>query len=224
MTLKSAQRKITVAVVDDHPLYRSGVVRTLLDDGRFDVVGEGADAQTAIDLAERLKPDVILLDISMPGSGVEAARAIARAVPGVNIAVLTASETDADIMGALEAGAKGYILKGVGAEELLAVAASVAAGDSYVSPGLAARLLIGMKAKGAAGAASSASPLDGLTAREDEILRLVAEGLSNKEVGRKLSLQEKTVKHYMTIVLQKLQVRNRTEAAVLAKEVWKKQP
>lgn len=206
-----------MAVVDDHPLYRSGVVRTLLDDGRFEVVGEGADAAAALELAKTWKPALMLLDISMPGGGVDAARAIAAQAPGVNIAMLTASETDADIMGALEAGAKGYILKGVGAEELAGVAAGVAAGESYVSPGLAARLLMGMKGKGAA----VASPLAGLTAREEEILRLVADGLSNKEVGRKLALQEKTVKHYMTIVLQKLQVRNRTEAAVLAKETWK---
>lgn len=211
--------KITVVVVDDHPLYRSGVVRTLEDDGRFEVVGEGADAAAALDLARTWRPALVLLDISMPGGGVAAARAIAAEAAGVNIAMLTASETDADIMGALEAGAKGYILKGVGAEELVKVAASVAAGDSYVSPGLAARLLMGMKGRRAP--AASASPLAGLTAREEEILRLVAEGLSNKEVGRKLSLQEKTVKHYMTIVLQKLQVRNRTEAAVLAKETWK---
>lgn len=208
---------ITVAVVDDHPLYRAGVVATLADDGRFAVVGEGADAESAVALALGLRPALVLLDISMPGGGVEAARRIAAAAPEVNIAMLTASEADADIMAALEAGAKGYVLKGVGADELLAVAASVAAGESYVAPGLAARLLIAMKTRGAAPAAS---PLAGLTAREEEILRLVAEGLSNKEVGRKLALQEKTVKHYMTIVLQKLQVRNRTEAAVLARETW----
>lgn len=211
--------KITVVVVDDHPLYRAGVVRTLQDDGRFDVVGEGADADAALDLARRLRPALILLDISMPGNGVEAARAITAEAPSVNIAMLTASETDADIMGALEAGAKGYVLKGVGADELLAVAAAIAGGESYVSPGLAARLLMGLKSKRQP---ASSSPLAGLTAREEEILRLVADGLSNKEVGRKLALQEKTVKHYMTIVLQKLQVRNRTEAAVLAKETWQR--
>ena len=167
----------------------------------------------------RLKPHVILLDISMPGNGVQAAQAIHAEAPQTQIAMLTSSESDADIMGALEAGAKGYVLKGVSAEELLGVVATVADGHSYVSPGLAAQLLRTMR-PGAAPVAH-ASPLAALTEREEEILRLVAEGLSNKEVGRKLGLQEKTAKHYMTNVLQKLQVRNRTEAAVMAKQVWK---
>jgi two-component system nitrate/nitrite response regulator NarL len=211
---------ISVVVVDDHPLYRSGVVRTLADDGRFAVLAEGASAAEAVDLARRLGPAVILLDISMPGNGVEAARQIAEAAPGVNVAMLTVSETDDDIMAALRAGAKGYVLKGVGAEDLVSIVAGIAAGESYVSPGLAARLLVSLNSKGAS-AAPASSPLDGLSAREEQILRLVAQGLSNKEVGRKLSLQEKTVKHYMTNILQKLQARNRVEAAVLAREAWK---
>ncbi|MBE7184233.1 MAG: response regulator transcription factor [Methylobacterium mesophilicum] len=211
----------TLVVVDDHPLYRSGVVRTLLDDGRFDVVGEGASADEAVALVSRLKPTLALLDISMPGNGVEAARRIREAAPGTYVAMLTVSESDADIMGAIEAGAKGYVLKGVDAEELLDVVATVAEGDSYVSPRLAARLLRSMKSGGGL-KPEKASPLDALTERETEILRLVADGLSNKEVGRKLTLQEKTVKHYMTNVLQKLHVRNRTEAAVLARESWRK--
>lgn len=213
--------KATLVVVDDHPLYRAGVVRTLLDDGRFDVVGEGASADDAVALVARHKPTLALLDISMPGNGVEAARRIREAAPDTHVAMLTVSEADADIMGAIEAGAKGYVLKGVDAGELLDVVATVAEGDSYVSPRLAARLLRSMKSGGRP-EAQKASPLDSLTERETEILRLVADGLSNKEVGRKLTLQEKTVKHYMTNVLQKLHVRNRTEAAVLARESWRK--
>ncbi|PZO82024.1 MAG: DNA-binding response regulator [Mesorhizobium amorphae] len=211
--------KVRVVVVDDHPLFRSGVVHVLGSSGRFAVEGEGASADEAVALAVRLKPDVILLDIAMPGNGVEAARRIQQEAPGVRVAMLTSSEADADIMGALEAGALGYVLKGVGADELLAVTATVAEGQSYVAPGLAARLLRAM-GRGQA-AAEPASPLAALTGREEEILRLVAEGLSNKEVGRRLDLQEKTVKHYMTNVLQKLQARNRTEAAVMAREAWK---
>lgn len=210
---------ITVIVVDDHPLYRSGVVRTLADDGRFAVLAEGSSAAEAVELARTHAPMVILLDISMPGNGVEAARQIATISPGVAVAMLTVSETDDDIMAALQAGAKGYLLKGVGADDLLSIVAGIAAGDSYVSPGLAARLLVSLNAKGSAPAAA-ASPLGGLTAREEQILRLVAQGLSNKEVGRKLALQEKTVKHYMTNILQKLQARNRVEAAMMAREAW----
>jgi DNA-binding NarL/FixJ family response regulator len=214
---------ISVVVVDDHPLYRSGVVRTLADDGRFVVLAEGASAAEAVALAGQHRPTVMLLDISMPGNGVEAARQIAEVAPGVHVAMLTVSETDDDIMAALQAGAKGYVLKGVGAEDLVSIVAAIAAGESYVSPGLAARLLVSLNAKGGA-PAIPASPLDGLTAREEQILRLVAQGLSNKEVGRKLALQEKTVKHYMTNVLQKLHARNRVEAAMIAREVWKPIP
>ncbi len=210
---------ITVVVVDDHPLYRSGVVRTLADDGRFAVLAEGSSAAEAVELARAHAPMVILLDISMPGNGVEAARRIAALAPGVAVAMLTVSETDDDIMAALQAGAKGYLLKGVGADDLVAIVAGIAGGESYVSPGLAARLLVSLNAKGSAPAAEP-SPLGGLTAREEQILRLVAQGLSNKEVGRKLALQEKTVKHYMTNILQKLHVRNRVEAAVMAREAW----
>jgi two-component system nitrate/nitrite response regulator NarL len=210
----------TVVVVDDHPLYRSGVVQSLTDDGRFTVVAQGSNADDAVGLAKEFRPDVMMLDISMPGNGVEAARQIAASVPGVNIAMLTVSEADDDIMSALQAGAKGYILKGVSADELAGIVAGIASGESYVSPGLAARLLVSMRARPAPARAAD-TPLATLTAREEQILKLVAQGLSNKEVGRKLDLQEKTVKHYMTSILQKLNARNRVEAAVLARESWK---
>lgn len=219
MAEADASGAITVVVVDDHPLYRSGVVRTLADDGRFTVLAEGSTADEAVELARRHAPMVILLDISMPGNGVEAARRLAEAAPAVAVAMLTVSETDDDIMAALQAGAKGYVLKGVGAEDLVSIVAGIAAGESYVSPGLAARLLVSLNARGSAPTVTP-SPLAGLTAREEQILRLVAQGLSNKEVGRKLSLQEKTVKHYMTNILQKLQARNRVEAAMMAREGW----
>ncbi|RST86066.1 response regulator transcription factor [Aquibium carbonis] len=208
-------RKITVIVVDDHPLYRSGVVRTLEDDGGFDVVAEGSDAANAVQLAMLHKPDLIILDISMPGSGLEAAKRIAEVVPRTRIAMLTVSEADDDIVRALDLGAAGYIQKGIGGPELVRVARGIAAGQSYVAPGLAARLLVGMRTRTNGGPANTE-----LTAREEQILRLVAKGLSNKEVGRSLNLQEKTVKHYMTNILQKLQVRNRVEATIKAAEMW----
>jgi two-component system, NarL family, nitrate/nitrite response regulator NarL len=208
-------RKITVIVVDDHPLYRSGVVRTLEDDGAFDVVAEGSDAANAVQLAMLHKPDLIILDISMPGSGLEAAKRIADVVPRTRIAMLTVSESDDDIVRALDLGAAGYIQKGIGGPELVRIAKGIAAGQSYVAPGLAARLLVGMRTR-----TNDAVANTDLTAREEQILRLVAKGLSNKEVGRSLNLQEKTVKHYMTNILQKLQVRNRVEATIKAAEMW----
>lgn len=209
---------IRVVVVDDHPLFRSGVVRTLEEEPDIVVAAEGASAQDAIDLVAEHAPDVALLDISMPGNGIVAAERISAAHRGVRIAMLTVSENDQDVMKALEAGASGYVLKGVGAKELISMIRGVAAGESYVSPALAARLLVAMKSSGAAAVPQSA--LDSLTEREEQILRLVARGLSNKEVGRELDLQEKTVKHHMTSILQKLQARNRVEAAVIANENW----
>jgi DNA-binding NarL/FixJ family response regulator len=206
----------TIIVIDDHPLYRAGVARTLAEAPDLRVLGEGASSDDALELARRTGANVALLDISMPGGGILAARQIAAECPATLVIMLTASESDDDIMDSLAAGARGYVLKGVGAHDLLSVVRTVAAGGSYVSPSLAGRLLLAMKAKGAEAAAKS--PLETLTEREEDILRLVAGGKSNKEVGRDLGLQEKTVKHYMTSILQKLQVRNRTEAALLARD------
>ena len=131
------------------------------------------------------------------------------------------SEADDDIMAALKVGARGYVLKGVSSGALVEILQGIANGESYVSPSLAARLLTEMRLRPPAALADD--PLSKLTAREEQILRLVAEGMSNKEVGRKLSLQEKTVKHYMTRILEKLHVRNRTEAAILLREVTRPQ-
>ncbi len=209
---------LTVVVADDHPLYRSGVVRSLEEAGDFTVVGEAANAPDAVRLAGETGPDLVLLDISMPGNGIEAAGAIAASGAPARIVMLTASESEDDILKALAAGAHGYVVKGVGADDFVSALRAVARGESYVSPGLAARLLVAMRAP--ASAPQSSAGFETLTAREEQILRLVAQGLSNKEVGRKLDLQEKTVKHYMTTILQKLQARNRVEAALKARERW----
>lgn len=209
--------KVKLVVADDHPLYREGVVRTLSEEPGFEVVGEGADADEAVSLVAAHMPDLVLLDISMPGGGLSAARRIADAFPAVRIIMLTVSERDEDVHAALKAGALGYVLKGVGGAELIRVARDVANGSAYVSPALAARLLKEV-GEPAAESARPANLLAALTGREREILELVADGKSNKEVARTLDLQEKTVKHYMTNILKKLQVRNRVEAAILAHE------
>lgn len=209
---------VSVVVVDDHPLYRSGVVRTLEETGEFTVLAEGGSAMDAMRLCGEHNPRLVLLDISMPGNGIEAAREIAERCPATSIMMLTASEDGESTMNALAAGARGYVVKGVGATELVSAAQAIARGEAYVSPSLAASMLVslGNPAKAAGGTAA----FDTLTAREEQILKLVSVGLSNKEVGRKLSLQEKTVKHYMTTILQKLQVRNRVEASVKARDRW----
>ena len=210
--------KIQVVVVDDHPLLREGVATTLSSSPDIDVLAQGASADDAVRLAKDLLPDIVLLDISMPGSGIDAAAAIASACPVVKIVMLTVSEHEEDVLRSLKAGARGYILKGVTARELISTVRAIHNGESYVTPRLAASLLVDLK--GASDAAESASgPLDELTQRERQILELVATGRSNKEVARELDLAEKTVKHYMTNILEKLQVRNRVEAALLAQKV-----
>jgi len=209
--------RIRVVIADDHPLYRDGVALTLAESADFAVVGQGASAADAVELAGRLEPDIALLDISMPGGGIDAARRVAAASPGTRVVMLTVSEAEADVMEALKAGAAGYVLKGVSADELTHTLREIAAGRSYVSPSLAARLLAAMRAPKEP---EPADALNQLSGRETEILQLVSQGLSNKEVGRALDLQEKTVKHYMTGILQKLQARNRVEAAVMARNAW----
>ena len=206
---------IRIAIVDDHPLFREGVARSLGEIGGFEVVGEGASAEDAERLVAAMRPDIVLLDISMPGGGLAAAANIMAGHPGQKIVMLTVSEANADVAQALNAGARGYVLKGVGSKALAEILSNVAAGESYVSPTLSARLLSDLLLQPTT---RKADPIQQLTGRETDILRLVAEGLSNKEVAARLSLQEKTVKHHMTRVLAKLNVRNRTEAALLMRE------
>jgi len=207
--------RISVVLADDHPLFREGVARTLVEHAECDVLAECASADEALEAVREHLPDVALLDISMPGGGVEAARLIAAACPVVKILMLTVSENESDVMEALEAGACGYVLKGIGGEELARIIQTIHQGGVYVSPELASRMLVEAKDRRNAGALD---PFSDLTAREEQILKQVARGQSNKEIAQAFSLSEKTVKHYMTNILQKLQVRNRVEAAIKAKD------
>jgi two-component system nitrate/nitrite response regulator NarL len=207
---------IRVVLADDHPIFRDGLVRSLEEGGRFTVVGAGGTADEAVALARAHAPDLVLLDISMPGSGIEAARRIAAGAAPPRIAMLTVSENDQDLIGALRAGAIGYVLKGISAADLADILAGVAAGEAHVSPALAARILNDLQRP----ARASHQPIDDLTKREEDILRRVARGMSNREVADDLGIQEKTVKHYMTSILEKLHVRNRVEAALVARRSW----
>jgi two-component system, NarL family, nitrate/nitrite response regulator NarL len=208
---------IRVVLADDHPIYREGLARTLMDSG-IDVVAQAKDAGEALAAARAHHPDVLLLDLSMPGGGGLAVLAeLQKDEAPPKTAILTASEEDDDVMAALRAGALGYILKGVGAGELVDLVRDIAGGRTYVSPGLAGRLLVALRRPVPAAARAADGPLSDLSKREEDILKLVAQGKSNREVGLALDLQEKTVKHYMTSILQKLQVRNRVEAAMLAR-------
>lgn len=209
--------KIRVVLVDDHPLLRDGVASTLNAEPDLEVVGQGCNAQEALTLARDLLPDLIMLDVSMDGGGINAARAIAAACPIVKILMLTVSEDEEDVLAALKVGARGYVLKGVGGPELVRIVRSINGGEPYVTPSLAASLL-GELREQRKDEVSAPDPLSELTGRERQILELVATGRSNKEIADELFLSEKTVKHYMTNILQKLQVRNRVEAALLAQK------
>lgn len=214
---------LRIAIVDDHPMFRMGVVRGLEDEGGIEIVGEGATAGDAIDIYRQKRPDICLLDLSMPGGGHAAIRGIRAIDDDALMVILTASEDEHDVFEALKAGARGYVLKGIEADHLVDVLRRVAAGETIVSAGLASHALSD-KAEAAPAESKDGHSTDDLrakprlTPREEQILTLVAEGHSNKEVARFLSLQEKSIKHVMTRVLRKLQVRNRTEAAILMRE------
>ena len=202
---------IGVLVVDDHPLFRTGVVHALAAEPGIVVVGEASSGEEALLIARERLPDLVLLDISMPGwDGLETARHIATACPASTIVVLTASEDPDRLIGALKAGARGYVLKGAGVQELVRVIRGAVAGEVHVSPSLAAEMLVQLTREPAP------DPLQELTERERTILGHIGEGLTNREIGERLGLTEKTIKHYVTNILDKLQVRSRVEAAVLA--------
>jgi DNA-binding NarL/FixJ family response regulator len=202
---------IRIVVADDHPMFRAGVVASLAAQPDIEVVAEGSSATEAIRLVGEHGPDVCLLDIAMPGGGLTAAREICASSPQTRVVMLTVSEDEDDLLEAMKAGASGYVLKGAAASELAGVLRSVNAGEVYVAPGLAWGLLREMSRP-----KSAPAPLEELSAREREVLELVAEGLSNQEIGARLHLAEKTIKHYMTSILGKLRVRSRVEAALLA--------
>jgi DNA-binding NarL/FixJ family response regulator len=202
---------IGILVVDDHPLFREGVVHSLASEPDFTVVGQAASGEEALRLARDLLPDVVLLDIAMPGwDGLMTAEKITTACPATRIVMLTVFEDEDKLLAAFKAGARGYVLKGVSARELACAVRAAAGGEVYVSPSLAAGILVALT-RGA-----PADPLEELTGREREILTRVGQGLTNREIGERLHLSEKTIKHYITNILQKLQVRSRVEAALLA--------
>jgi len=204
---------IRILIADDHPLFRDGVAHSLAGEPDLVIVGQAGNGNEAFESATDLLPDILLLDIAMPEQdGIETARRVSAACPVVKIMMLTVSENEDDLLNALKAGARGYVLKGVSARELASAVRAVAVGEVYISPVLASGILFEMTRL------DQPDPINDLTEREREILRLVGEGLTNREIGERLHLAEKTIKHYMTNVLQKLHVRSRVEAALLAQE------
>ncbi len=202
---------VRILVADDHPLFREGVVHSLASEPDFTIVGQAANGEEALRLARELLPDVVLLDIAMPGwGGLVTAEKITTACPATKIVMLTVFEDEDKLLAAFKAGARGYVLKGVSARELASVVRTAASGEVYVSPSLAAGILVALTR------GHAPDPLEELTERESEVLKLVGQGLTNREIGDRLHLSEKTIKHYITNILQKLQVRSRVEAALVA--------
>ncbi|MCS7058408.1 MAG: response regulator transcription factor [Meiothermus sp.] len=199
--------RIRILLADDHPVVRAGLVGLLSSQPDFEVVGEAADGQEALRAVERLLPQVVLMDLRMPGmDGVSAIRQIRSRFPQVQILVLTTYDTDSDIVRAVEAGATGYLLKDVPREELFRAVRLCARGEAVLSPPVAARLLGRMR-----GPAE-----ENLSLRELEVLALVARGLSNKEIARKLKISEATVKTHLLHTFSKLGVDDRTAAVTVA--------
>ena len=212
---------IRVLLVDDHNLFRSGVRSLLQRYPDLEIVGEAGDGTEGIKRAGLLHPDVVLLDLHMPGlSGLEAARLILEDAPGTHVLALTVSEEAEDLFLALRAGACGYLLKNIEADTLVAAVRAAAAGESVVSPQMMGKLLGGLRN----GPTENPLPSTGneahekLTPREREILGLVARGLSNKEIARELELAESTVKIHVQNTLRKLDLNSRVQAAVYAVE------
>ncbi|MBY5780760.1 response regulator [Rhizobium leguminosarum] len=194
---------IKIAIVDDHPLFREGVSRSLSEIKDFVVVGEGASADDAAALATSHVPDVLLLDVSMPGGGIDVISEIVARSPQTKVLMLTASEEVDTLIAALRRGAAGYVVKGIGSRGLAEAIRTVVGGSRYISPTMRAKVEQSLLDRPAS-----------LTGRETEVIELVAEGLSNKHIARRLDLQEKTIKHHMTEILSKLGATNRTEAAI----------
>ena len=202
---------IRILVADDHPLFREGVVHSLSSEPDIAVVGQAESGEEALRLARDLLPDVVLLDVALPGwGGLATAAKLATACPAIKVVMLTVVEDEDRLLAAFSAGARGYVLKGVSARELAAVVRGVERGEVYVSPSLAAGILVALTH------GRAPDPLGELTERERDILKLVGEGLTNREIGERVHLAEKTIKHHITNILQKLQVRSRVEAALLA--------
>ncbi|MCO5731348.1 response regulator transcription factor [Rhizobium sp. SSA_523] len=206
---------LSIAVVDDHPLFREGVGRSLEERG-CSIIAEGASADEAVRIVADYEPDILLLDVSLPGGGLRALEEIRERQPEQKVVMLTVSEQSDDVLQALKLGAQGYVLKGIGSAALADVLATVSSGARYVAPSLSADLLARRAEVKQAGERPQPDT-SGLTEREQDVMIHLSQGLSNKMIARKLGLQEKTIKHHITRIFDKLSVSNRTEAAL----VWR---
>ncbi len=209
---------IKVLVVDDHALFRRGITSVLSTQENLMVVGEAVDGLEAIEKAQALTPDVILMDLNMPRcSGLEATQALQARMPEANILVLTVSDNEADLFAAIKFGAKGYILKNTEPDELVQAILHIAQGGVIISPPMAAKLLSEFRETGVQETAAPPGETEAeLSPREDEVLRLVAKGATNKQIAEALFISENTVKTHLRNIMEKLHLANRSQAAAYA--------
>jgi DNA-binding NarL/FixJ family response regulator len=209
------QEPISVVVVDDHDIFRDGLVRLLAERDDITVVGDAADGERALRLVERVAPDVVVMDLNLPGlSGIEAIRRLAAVAPQSRVIVLTISVADSDVVEAIVAGACGYLLKDATIDEIVSGVRAAAIGDSLLSPRIATGLLERLRDLAANG--DGAEHHGELTERELEVLRLVAQGMDNVEIAETLVISPQTAKNHVSNILAKLQLENRIQAAVHA--------
>jgi DNA-binding NarL/FixJ family response regulator len=209
---------IKVLIADDHHLFRDGITRLLRDAPGIELAGSASNGEQAVELARQKRPDVILMDVNMPGmGGLEATRRIHAAQPDTQILMLTISEQSEDLFEAIRLGARGYLLKNVSTQELLAAIRQVSSGEAPIAPRMAGKLVDAFATMPMERPAEHlAEKIEILTEREVDVLRLVARGLSNKEIGSSLSISPLTVKSHLRSILDKLSLRGRVEAAAWA--------
>lgn len=204
-------------ICDDHALFRRGLIMVLESEDGIDVVGEAEDGEEAVAKAEELAPDVVLMDVRMPRvSGIEATRQIAEAVPTAKILMLTVSDEEDDLYDAIKAGATGYLLKEISIEEVATAIRAVVSGQSLISPSMASKLLSEFTNLSKKADERQSVPTPRLTDRELEVLKLVAQGMSNREIAGELYISENTVKNHVRNILEKLHLHSRMEAVVYA--------
>lgn len=205
-----------VLLADDHALFRAGIA-SLLRAWGLEVVGQAGDGIEAIELAHRLQPELVLMDIGMtPCNGLEATRVIKSELPEVKVIIVTVSEDDQDLFEAVKSGAEGYLLKGMSEEELGSTLEKISTGQAALSPALAVKILDEFARMAREETGKPPRPEDELTDREREVLRLVADGATNREIGSQLYISENTVSFHMKNILAKLHLKNRAQAAAFA--------